>query len=278
VGNWGKIGPDGSFTVLGIPGPAVLFVLAADSARYPRFSSKEDLGTNGGPVAPLHLALKIDPREDNPKSLTYEMTLTPGGTRRMTLTDAASKPLSGARVVGLTDSDIPQKLGSTCTATGLEPKRERAMVFFHDGRKLGAVVGVSDEGANALTVKLRPLAAIKGRLLDTDGKPLANLRIVVKLSLDGKRYCNLPLEDHYLSGNFNIVSGAWRNFTGREATTDKEGQFRVEGIIPGEAYDFYGGPGDIERKGGVSHRTSLNLTPGQEKDLGDLKQTVPDRP
>ena len=117
------------------------------------------------------------------------------------------------------------------------------------------------------------------RALDEDGKPAANLRIVVRLLLDGKGYANLPTEHHYLGGNFNIVPGSWRTFTGREATTDKEGRFRVEGLIPGEKYNLFGGPGDIERKGGDTHRSpGLTVTPGQEKDLGDLKQTDPDSP
>jgi hypothetical protein len=280
VERWGDIGPDGSFTVLGIPGPGVLVVLARDSARYPRLDSRNVLwkmGVNGWPSNPAHLAVKIDPREDNPKSLTCgTLTLTPGARRQGTLTDAAGKPLTGVRVVGLTDDTTPQTLkGSTFTATGLKPKSERALVFFHEEKKLGAVVGVSDAGANAnaLTVKLRPLGAVKGRLLDTDGKPLANQTVVVRLSLDSKRYCNLPQEYTRLGGASAIFPGAWSHFTSRKATTDKKGRFRVEGLIAGERYDFFGGPGDIERKGGVTHRAPrLTVTPGQEKDLGDLKE------
>jgi RNA polymerase sigma factor (sigma-70 family) len=279
VERWGDIGADGSFTVLGIPGPGVLVVLAKDSAVYPRIDSRDELwklGVNGWPSSPAHLAVKIDPREDNPKSQNAgTLTLTPGARRHGTATDAAGKPLTGVRVVGLNDAETPQQLaGSTFTATGLQPKSERALVFLHEGKKLGAVVGVSDAGANTFTVKLQPLGALKGRLLDAEGKPLADLRVVVRLSLDDKRYCNLPQEYNRLSGAFNIIRGAWRDFTGREATTDKEGRFRVEGLIPGEKYDLYGSPGDIDRKGGATHRAlRLTVTPGQEKDLGDLKES-----
>ena len=282
VERWGDIGPDGSFTVLGIPGPGVLVVLAGDSALYPRIDSRDalgKLGVNGWPSAPAHLAVKIDPREDNPKSQTCGVLALVQGVRRPgTLTDPAGKPLTGVRVVGLNDDGSPQTLsGSTFMATGLNPKQERALVFLHEGKKLGAVVGVRAAGANALTVKLRPLGAVKGRLLDADGKPLGNLRVVLRLSLDSKRFANLPEEYDRLSGAFSIHPGSWRNFTGREATTDKEGRFRVEGLIPGEQYDLFGGPGDIDRKGGVTHRAPrLTVTPAQEKDLGDLKQ--PDRP
>lgn len=284
ISRWGDIGPDGSFTVLGIPGPGVLVVLASDSARYPRLDSREVLwkmGVNGWPSAPAHLAVKIDPREDNPKSQTVGvLTLTPGIERRGTLTDAVGKPLTGVRVVGLNDDETPQKLdGSTFTATGLQPKKERALVFFDEGKKLGAVVGVSAAEANPFTVKLQPLGVVKGRLLDAEGKPLAKLRVVVRLTLDDKRYCNLPQEYNRLGGAFGIIRGAWRGFTGREAMTDREGRFHIEGLIPGEKYDLYGGPGDIERKGGVTHRApGLTVTPSQEKDLGDLKEKESDRP
>lgn len=277
IGRWGEIAADGTFTVLGIPGPGVLVVLAKDSARYPRIDSRDvlwNLGVNGWPSAPAHLAVKIDPREEKPGSLNCGvLTLTPGIIRQGTLTDVAGKPVTGVRVVGLTDKTTPQKLdGSTFTATGLQPGRERAIVFLHVGKKLGAVVGVGAAGANAFTVKLQPLGAIKGRLLDSEGKPLVKQTVVVKLSLDGKRFANLPTEYNSLDLLFSIIPGAWRDFTGRETTTDKDGRFRLEGIIPGETYNLYGGRGDIERKGGVTHRApKLTLTPGQEKDLGDLK-------
>src|SRR5439155_8596031 len=55
VSDWGKIGPDGTFTVLGIPGPGVLVVQAEDSARYPRMNSRDEmhkLGVSSWPSAP----------------------------------------------------------------------------------------------------------------------------------------------------------------------------------------------------------------------------------
>jgi len=230
---------------------------------------------------PTHLVVKIDPREENPKSLDCGvLTLTPGVRRQGTLTDAAGKPLAGVLVAGLTDNESPQKLtGSTFTAAGLQPKRERALVFLHEDRKLGTVIGLDDKGARTFTVKLQRLGAVKGRLLDPDGKPLANRRVLVRLNLDEKRFGNLPREYDTLGGTFMAIRAAWSDFTGRTATTDREGRFRIEGLIPGEKYDLFGGPRDIERKGGVTHRAKgLTLTPGQEKDLGDLKQTEPDKP
>jgi hypothetical protein len=281
ISRWGEIGPDGSFSVLGIPGPGALVVLAKDSALYPRIDSQTllpKMGVSSFPVDPAHLAVKIDPREDRPASRNCgTLMLTPGGKRTGTLTDAAGQPLIRVRVVGLSDSESPQSLGGTTfTATGLHPKVERALVFLHRDRKLGAVVGLA--AGNAFTVKLQPLAAIKGRLLDGNGKALGNQSVVVRLVLDDKRYCNLPQEyDGFQGGSFH--HGSWSGFTGRETTTDREGRFRIEGIIPGATYNLFAGPGDIERKGGVTHLAKgLTLSPSQEKDLGDLKPTDPLKP
>src|SRR5262249_50450231 len=169
VSNWGQIQPDGTFTVLGVQGPGALVVCAADSTRYPRMNSEKELrtlGVNGGPSAPAHRAMRVDPREDNPASWTCDITLTQGLVRPGTVADAAGNPLSGAQVIGRTDADAPQKLdGSTFTVTGLRPGRARALVFFHAGKKLGAVAEAGAEAGQPLTGQLRPLGSLTGRAI-----------------------------------------------------------------------------------------------------------------
>jgi hypothetical protein len=275
VSHWGEIQPDGTFTVLGIPGPGVLWVCAADSTRYPRINPQDELtrlGVSSWPSAPTHRVLKIDPREDNPASLTCEVTLTPGLARQGTVVDADGKALAGTRAVGLTDSESPTNLdGSNFTVTGLRPKQARALVFFHPGKKLGGVAGASPDSDKPVTATLRPLGSLSGRLVDADGKPLPDRRVVVRLFLDPKKYENLPQEWSYLNEVFSLHPGSWRDFTGREATTDKGGHFRIDGLIPGERYELYAGPGDIERRGNVSHRElQLTVSPSEVKSLGDL--------
>jgi RNA polymerase sigma factor (sigma-70 family) len=278
VSEWGKIGRDGSFTVVGIPGPAVLWVLADDSARYPRELRQPD--TRGWPVKPVSAIIDIDAVADKPESLRFEIELTPGIVRNGTLTDADGKPLAGTQVVGISDDTAPQKLGTEkFTANGLQTQTERALIFLHKEKKLGAVIGVGGEAENPLTVKLQPLGTLKGRLVDADGKPMGGRVIVVRLVLDSKKFCNLPHEWSNLGGFFNIQPGSWQDFTSRKVTSRDDGTFTIEGLIPGERYDLYAGIGDIVRSqtAQVTHRHErLMVEPGKATDVGDLKGNAKD--
>jgi hypothetical protein len=115
---------------------------------------------------------------------------------------------------------------------------------------------------------------ITGRLVDEAGKPLANYRMLVRLWLDNKKYENLPNEVFAVDNFFGYSHGAWREFTSREAKTDSEGRFRLEGLLDGQRYDLYAGLERIGRGGKLSHRRQhLTATAGKTIDLGDVKPT-----
>jgi hypothetical protein len=66
-------------------------------------------------------------------------------------------------------------------------------------------------------------------------------------------------------------SRAWEKILNREATTDKDGKFRLDGLVPGLAYDLGvndGAPQDVIR------RESLSVESGTANDLGDLKPSA----
>jgi RNA polymerase sigma factor (sigma-70 family) len=278
VSEWGKIGRDGSFTVVGIPGPAVLWVLANDSARYPRELRQPD--TRGWPVKPVSAIIDIDAIADKPESLHFQIELKPGVVRNGTLTDSDGKPVAGTQVVGISDDAAPQKLATEkFVASGLQTQAKRALIFLHEEKKLGAVIGVGGDAEKPLDVKLQPLGALKGRLVDADGKPMSGRVIVVRLVLDSKKFCNLPHEWSNLGGFFNIQPGSWQDFTSRKLTSRDDGTFIVEGLIPGERYDLYAGIGDLvrSRTAQVTHRHErLMVEPGKATDVGDLKGNTKD--
>jgi hypothetical protein len=100
ISKWGEIGPDGSFSVLGIPGPAVLVVRARDSSAYVRIDARAELErrkVNSFPIGATHAAVPIDVSEKDPKSLTYTIHLTPAGTRPGVILGPDGKPYTGAQ-------------------------------------------------------------------------------------------------------------------------------------------------------------------------------------
>jgi RNA polymerase sigma factor (sigma-70 family) len=279
VSDWGKIAPDGSFTVLAIPGPGVLWVQALPSNKYARIDVQgmhAKLDLNGWPSDPTHAYAQVNPVDGEPKTLHYEIKLNGGVSRPGNVLDADGKSLSGTRVAGLTDAENPTRLATAdFNITGLSTDRERALVFLHEEKKLGAVVGARGDSDKSMAVALQPLGALKGRIVDADSKPLAKRKVVVLLVLDRKRFDNLPNEFLSINNVHSIHPGAWKNFTAREAITADDGSFHIDGLIPGERYDLYAGLGKVTSGGSVSHQhRNFTVEPGKVKDAGDLKSNT----
>ncbi len=102
------------------------------------------------------------------------------------------------------------------------------------------------------TVKLQPWATLTGRLIDAQGHPRPDVQ---------------------------LFTSAWQEDLGNPARgllptglkTDKEGRFRVEGMVPGQEYSGIA----TSRKEGVGYLgTAIDhvvLEPGETRDLGDVR-------
>jgi hypothetical protein len=95
-----------------------------------------------------------------------------------------------------------------------------------------------------LVVKLQPCGSISGRIVDEDGQPVAG------------RYAGLgPGKDPY-----DPVQHVF--------TTDKEGRFRVEGLVPGLGYWLF----QTRFRARWLDAPLTVVEPGKNKDLGDIKK------
>jgi hypothetical protein len=276
----GETGPDGSFTVLAIPGPGVLCARAEDADHY---TAAEMPGWDGAPLktvptvhpSPYNAVVSIDPSEGEPKSATCDVALRPGRSRTGTVVGPDGQPLTGAHVAGLTPvlhyefpspgqpARRPGLKTADFAALGLGPHEVRKVVFFHPEKKLGKVQPVRGDEEGPLTVRLEPLGSLTGRVVNPQGRPWAGL--IVRADMDRNVATNrdLPAElSHY-----------WGSLMEVKTTTDREGRFRVDGLLPGLKYNVVISDGELTPAQPVltAYAEDLTVEAGKTRDLGDLK-------
>jgi hypothetical protein len=105
------------------------------------------------------------------------------------------------------------------------------------------------KNGGTVTIKLAPGATAAGRLVGPDGKPLGGVRL--ELSFRPKGW------------------GGWHDYWPSRVTTDRDGRFRVGGLLPGHEFRLGGEPGEV--------RFGTGLQSGRTTDLGDVRlQRSPD--
>jgi RNA polymerase sigma factor (sigma-70 family) len=265
----GRTAVDGSFSVVAIPGPGLLCVTADEVNR---FAAAEDKGwkTRGG-FDTYHAVVPIDPSEKEEKSTTCDIALDPARVLKGSVVGPDDRPLTGVYAAGLSpiitfDLFAHERLDSdTFTVGGMKSGRPRMLVFFHRDKRLGKVLKLQGDESKPLTVRLEPLGTLTGRVLDAKGRPWAGLRMTVTLAA---KALNAPLarKDKTYPPEFHWGYSSWPHLTSREATTDGEGRFRVEGLLPGLGYDLFLSGSEARPDVG-----SLTVESGKTTDLGDLK-------
>jgi hypothetical protein len=184
-----------------------------------------------------------------------------GATQTIKIEDADGKPLTGTTVAGVTASwPITFAIKeATCTIFALDPKKPRRVVFFHAERNLAGTLTVRGDEQEPPVVRLGRTGSAIGRILDRDGQPITGA-------------------DNQLSSPDRIASELYRQLRQRQQPirTDKDGHFRIEGIVPEVKFTL----------GIVRGRTSFVGEPrigvkqvksGETLDLGNIR-TQPRQP
>ena len=276
---------DGTYRIAVLPGRGIL-VVRAGGLTYP----DPDPTATPDPITfvpPIYgrgqAAAEIDVRPDT-RSLTRDFALDPG--RRLTgrVVDPVGKPLAGARVYGqlmmgawswpcaTADFTVyglappqPRTIGRMLMSRSLEslastvlPEKSRTLLFQHEGKRLAGSIDIAWETTEPVEVRLQPWGEITGRVVDADGRPRAGFAI--RPSVLGKVR---------LGGG---EPGHWPD----RITTDRDGRFRVAGIVPGLRYRL-----TFENADGIqSGRGPIvpPLKPAETRDLGDVSGVIPGDP
>jgi RNA polymerase sigma factor (sigma-70 family) len=263
---------DGYFTVTAIPGPGVLVARADDEDR---FVAAEVEGIKLAQPIILdgyHAVIPVNPSEKDPKSLHCDIALVPGRDVTGTVVGPEGRPLPGAHAAGLgaTPKFFNRSDGKLAAASftvrGLKPKKSRTVLLIHAEKQLAKLLTVRPDEPESLTVRLEPLGELTGRVVAADGKPLAGLKVSVHLSFKPENYKNLPAD-------LRFNSEPWSKLINREVTTDGDGKFRIEGLVPGVRYLL-----NVSKETeflGACTLDDLTVEAGKTKDLGELKDKPP---
>jgi RNA polymerase sigma factor (sigma-70 family) len=177
------------------------------------------IGTAGGNAVFIpgldNVVKVIDAKEDG--ETRVDLFLDRGRTARIEVQDPAGKPLAGVWAEGLSAQwpythQLPE---ATATVFALNPDEPRTMVFFHDSKKLGGMATVRGDEKEAIVVKLAPLGSVSGRLVAEDGKPLKDVDVSI-------------IPDSAIGTDLYRMAAP----SGKPVRTDKDGRFRVDGVVP----------------------------------------------
>jgi hypothetical protein len=178
--------------------------------------------------------------------------------------DERGKLVAGATVSGIYtgfDSRPTLKSGITTSADGRfhVPREALPLLLLArapDGRQMG--LARVDPEQKEVTIRVGPMAAANGRLVDQTGKPamLGYIRYAIRIPRNENNH-------------------GFQMFGGGEAILDSEGRFTLTGLIPGENFELhYTSDGETSTIIGI-----CNASAGTMLQLGTLKYTAdPRRP
>jgi protocatechuate 3,4-dioxygenase beta subunit len=260
-------GPDGSYALPVLPGQGAIGVLAREHSAYmpAHVTAKEikaffkvplgfppdddggfpvDVGGNaaapGMDLGALYNQYAFLEPGEKDESLVIDIVLEPAQKRKGRVVGPDGQPLAGVDVGGRRDKT---SVTGEFTLQDVNPKADLKIAFYHKEKNLGFFLQESaDKKSDPLLIKLQRCGTVFGRLVDDDGKPLPNMQMHV----EGP-------------ARFELVS------------TDKDGRFRVQGLIPGVKYTL--SRRQLNDRAYVMGRdlASVSMESGQTKDLGDLK-------
>ena len=106
--------------------------------------------------------------------------------------------------------------------TGLRPGAARYVQAIDEKNKLAGAMKVAAEDKGPVELKLEAWGSVAGRLLNEAGEPLANATLTFTWESDPD--ANVKLKMGFVHKSYY--------------QTDKEGRFKLEGLVPGMNYNI----------------------------------------
>jgi hypothetical protein len=261
-----EVKDDGSYRVVGLPGPGLVAVFHKDDyllapERDDEYGTKDvdrEHPLQTAPVALTHPAnysaiARIDPAK-GVDSAKRDVTLDPGWTFTGTVLGPDGKPLTGARrLTGMRWREREGMKTAEFTVPGINPLRPQDfgdVIFQHAEKGLIGVAHAPKNKGGSVTVQMRPGASVTGRLVDADGQPRAGVELEVAFRAEKMR------PDWW-----------WGSYSPGRIKTDREGRFCLKALLPGYQFRLSDRKRVLSFGGGT-------LGSGQTNDLGDVQMNA----
>lgn len=165
------------------------------------------------------------------------------------------KPLAGVWAGGITEHwpttfHLPE---ATTTVFALDPAKPRTLSCVHLEKKLGGTATVRGDEKDPVVVRLAPLGSVTGTFTDLDGVPLAGATVEPNWSDRLRWYLYRELDR-----------------SAPPVKTDKDGKFRIDGIVPGAMFGLSVSKGNVAYIG-EPRIGQRKVDAGQVRDLGVMK-------
>jgi RNA polymerase sigma factor (sigma-70 family) len=259
--NYVSTRPDGRFEIVTPPGRGLLAFRAAQGGYFMAIGAPaikgfdpktnrirvrgRDLWTN---LFNVVTEVNLDPKAES-ATVNLQVLDASGPSLELKVVDPEDRPITGLRFERLRVEGVflGAENGPTIKIRGLGDVMPRRVTIFHDGRKLVGSIWLMGDEVSPLTVRLGPWGTISGRFLDADGKGLGSRGILSDADAQGpqvEEVGNLP-----------------------GPRTDRDGWFRIEGLVPGL---IYSGRIEIDAFEAPAFK-DVSVGPGEVKDLGEIK-------
>jgi hypothetical protein len=188
------------------------------------------------------------------ESVRADIEFDRGQTLKGKLVGPDGEPVAGALMMGAEDhfqSWSHQPLPSAdFEVHSLGSEVKRGLLFYHEAKQLAGAYVVKPDEAGPVTIRLESCGNLTGRLVDDGGLPQAGAQMT----------CERPYEDE----DSRFEKGSLPS----PIKTDKDGRFRVAGLVPGLKYSLRLWNG--KRIVGYPVKDAT-IKAGEIKDLGDVK-------
>ena len=285
---------DGSFELAALPGAGHLVVQAANDDYVLRELSTVEIspGAPGGRRAYSNCFIACEPKPNGP-ALDFRIELRRGVTVTGRIVGPDDQPVQDVWIIArtalapTTTGDATRGWAGSFHAEapagrfelhGLDPDAEIPVLFLEPSRRLGAMIRVSGKSATGgpLTVALNPCGAATARVVDAQGRPLANFGgnepyLIRLVMTPGPEYSRRDEKDskRLYAQTDSLMQIDPINYV-KPPVSDAQGRIDFPALIPGAAYCITDHPGRTNANGVSRVRKHFTVKPGETLVLGDI--------